>query len=199
MNPELLIFDLGRVLVDFDFQKVIRDLKRYSPLSEEQIHHFFETTPLWDAYERGGITSEKFFEKLSEAVEFNGLTYEAFKPLWCDIFTEKKDTVALIDQLRGRYRLAMLSNVNEMHWSYVRDRHDFMKWFEIPIASYAVGLRKPESAIFEHVLEKAKVPASKAVFTDDLEAHIVAAKGIGIRAHVFTTADQLRLDIKDLL
>jgi putative hydrolase of the HAD superfamily len=199
MKPELLIFDLGRVLVDFDFKKAISDLKRYSPLSDEQIQHFFETTPLWDAYERGSVSSEVFFGKLCEGIELKGLSFETFKPLWCDIFTEKKDSVALLAHLRKSYRLAMLSNVNEMHWTFIRDRHDFMQWFEIPIASYAVGLRKPEPAIFHYVLDKAGVPADKAVFTDDLEAHTLAAGALGIRSHVFTTAQQLKTDIKDLL
>jgi FMN phosphatase YigB (HAD superfamily) len=101
--------------------------------------------------------------------------------------------------LRGQYRLAMLSNVNEMHWTFNRDRHAFMQWFEIPIASYAVGLRKPEPAIFQHVLDKAGVRADKAVFTDDLEAHTLAAAAIGIRSHIFTTAAQLKTDLKDFL
>lgn len=199
MKPELLIFDLGRVLVDFDFKKAIRDIKRYSPLSEEQIQHFFETTPLWDAYERGTVSSETFFLKLCEGLELKGLTFDVFKPMWCDIFTLKEDSVALVQALRGQYRLAMLSNVNEMHWTFIRDRHDFMQWFEIPIASYAVGLRKPEAAIFQYVLDKAGVPAQKAIFTDDLEAHTKAAEAVGIRSHVFTTAAQLKTDLKDFL
>jgi len=199
MKPELLIFDLGRVLIDFDFMKAITNLKRYSPLSNEQIQHFFETTPLWDAYERGAISSELFFAKLSEGIELKGLTFPAFQAMWCNIFTEKKDSVALLTQLRPHYRLAMLSNVNEMHWNYIRGLHDFMTWFEIPVASYAVGMRKPEPEIFQYVLDKAGVPAAKAVFTDDLEAHTVAAGALGIRSHVFTTAAQFKTDIKDLL
>jgi HAD superfamily hydrolase (TIGR01549 family) len=200
MKPELLIFDLGRVLVDFDFRKAIEEIKRHSPLTADQIQHFFETTPLWDAYERGALPSEQFFGKLGEGLELSDdLSFDAFKVLWCDIFTEKTDTVALVDRLRKQYRLAILSNVNEMHWLYIRGKYDFLKWFELPIASYAVGLRKPEAAIYQHVLDKAGVTADKAVFTDDLETHIIAARALGIRAHQFTTADQLSKDIKDLL
>lgn len=199
MKPELLIFDLGRVLVDFDFMKAIRDLMRYTTLTEDEIKVFFETTPLWDAYERGAISSREFFDRLSAALRLKGLTFEAFQPLWCDIFTEKADTVRLLEKLRGRYRLAMLSNVNEMHWQHIRGRHDFMNWFDLPVASYAVGLRKPEPDIYAHVLKEAGVPASRALFTDDLEPHILAARAIGIRAHQFTTADQLARDIADVL
>lgn len=193
-KPELLIFDLGRVLIDFDFKKVIRDLKQHTHLNEQQIQHFFENTPMWDSYERGKIDSEEFFRRLSEALELKGLTFDAFKPLWCDIFTAKHDTIELLETLRGQYKLAMLSNVNQMHWEFVRDRHGFMHWFQLPVASYAVGMRKPDAAIYQYVLDQAGVPASKALFTDDIEAHITAAKSIGIDAHLFTTAAQLKKD-----
>jgi FMN phosphatase YigB (HAD superfamily) len=199
MKPELIIFDLGRVLVDFDFKKAIRDLKRHSPMTEDEIHRFFETTPLWDNYERGKISSEDFFKHLSKDLKLKGVTYEEFLPMWCDIFTEKADTVALLKRLRGRYRLAMLSNVNELHWRFIRGKHDFMSWFELPIASYAVGMRKPDAEIFHHILKEAHVKPSQALFTDDLEQHVTAAKAVGIRAHQFITAAQLEKEWADVL
>ena len=54
-KPELIIFDLGRVLVDFDFRLVIKRLKRYTHFSEKEIRRYFMQTPLWDAFERGEV------------------------------------------------------------------------------------------------------------------------------------------------
>lgn len=196
---ELIVFDLGKVLIDFDFQKVIKALQKHTPKTGEEIHQFFLTTPLWDQYERGKISSKDFFHQLSREVGLKGLSFEEFKPLWCDIFTEKHDTVALLKKLKGRYKLAMLSNVNEMHWLHVKGKHDFMQWFDIPVASYAVGLRKPEAAIYHHLLKQAGVTADKAIFTDDLIEHITAAHKIGMKAHHFTTAEQLAKDWAELL
>ncbi len=117
-----------------------------------------------------------------------------------EIFTEKKDTLAVLEKLRGKYRLAILSNVNQMHWEHIVEKHSFISWFDHPIASYAVGLRKPEHAIYRKVLEIAgNVPASKAGSLDDLEPHILAAREVGLRTHQFTTAEQLAKDLKGIL
>ena len=199
-KPELIIFDLGRVLVDFDFKKVIRELKKHTRFSEKEIQHYFETTPLWDAFERGTVRPQPFFKQLSKELELRDLNFEQFKPFWNDIFTVKQDTIAVLEKLRGRYRLAILSNVNEMHWGHIVEKHAFISWFDHPIASYAIGLRKPEHAIYHKALQIAgNIPAGKAMFFDDVKDHITAAREVGIRAHLFTTAEQLIKDLDGVL
>jgi glucose-1-phosphatase len=196
---ELVIFDLGRVLVDFDFKKVIRGLKRHSPLSEAAIEHYFQSTPLWDAFERGLIAPELFFRDLCDHLQLEGLSFKKFAPLWNKIFSEKTDTVEILRQLRRSYKIALLSNINVMHWEHVLNEHAFMKWFDHPVASYAVGHRKPDPEIFHCVLDLAKAAPAQAIFIDDIDAHVQAALNIGIRAYQFTTADRLQSDIADLL
>ena len=196
---ELVIFDLGRVLVDFDFKQVVRNLRAHTSLTEEQIYDYFAKTPLWDRFERGQIDPPHFFAQLEKDLALKDLSFDAFSALWSSIFTEMPESVAILSELRGRYKLAMLSNVNVMHWEHIRSKHAFMDWFDHPIASYAVGHRKPDEEIFRIVLRTAGVSAQKAVFIDDIESHIHAAKAAGIRAYQFTSAAQLRLDIGDLL
>src|SRR5437773_10843635 len=107
MNPiELVIFDLGHVLVDFDFKKVVRRLKVHSSLSEKEIRRYFSTTALWDQFERGQVAPAAFFKALQKDLNLKGLTFESFAPIWNDIFREKHDTVAILRALRARYRLA---------------------------------------------------------------------------------------------
>jgi FMN phosphatase YigB (HAD superfamily) len=198
-RPDLIIFDLGRVLVDFDFKKVIRRLKRYTPLSEKQIHQYFTQTPLWDAFERGAVEPKDFFLQLSNALHLNKLTYKEFAPLWNRIFTEKHDSVSILQRLRGRYRIACLSNVNILHWEHILETHDFIEWFDHPIASYAIGQRKPELDIYRTTLHIAGVAPPHAVFIDDVEAHVLAARSLGIRAHQFVNAPQLIRDLDGIL
>ncbi len=196
---ELIIFDLGRVLVDFDFMKVIQGLKNHTAMTSKDIHAYFKKTPLWDRFERGHVKPAAFFKELKKDLKLGTLEFEVFVPLWNDIFQEKKDSLEILKKLRKRYRLAMISNVNEMHWLHVKKHHSFMEWFEHPIASYAVGHRKPELEIFHLTLKRAKVEPSKAIFIDDLAAHTRAAKSIGIRSHTFTHASKLKKDLEDVL
>ena len=154
-KPDLIIFDLGRVLIDFDFHKVVRNLKRYSPLTKKEIYKFFQKTPLWDTFERGGIEPKDFFQQLSNELHLENRPLKDFTPLRNTIFTEKHDTVSILQRLRGRYRIAALSNVNIMHWDHIVEMHDFMSWFDHPIASCNIGQRKPDLDIFRTTLNMA--------------------------------------------
>src|SRR5207302_7492990 len=118
-KPELIIFDLGRVLVDFDFRLVIRRLKRFTEFSEKEIRRYFMQTPLWDAFERGEVEPKDFFSQLSKGLKLKKLTFKEFTPMWNSIFTEKHDSVSILARLKGRYRIALLSNVNILHWEHV--------------------------------------------------------------------------------
>ena len=198
-KPELIIFDLGRVLVDFDFKKAIRRLKPHSPKTEAEIRHFFSVTPLWDAFERGTLNPREFFKALQTDLALKDLTWDMFVPMWNDIFQAMPDSVEIVARLKGRYRLAIISNVNQLHWEYVVEKNPFIQWFEIPIASYAVGHRKPEAEIYRLALRQADVAAERAVFIDDVEAHIHAATALGIRSHHFSSARQLQADLRDIL
>ena len=198
-RPDLIIFDLGHVLVDFDFKKVVRNLQRYSPLTEKEIRHYFAHTPLWDRFERGRMTPRDFFKSLQNDLKLKGLTFEAFEPLWNRIFWEKADTVAILRRLRGRYRLAMLSNVNVMHWEHIRTHHAFMAWFDVPIPSYAVGHRKPDPEIYRLTLERAGISPARALFIDDVPGHVRAAQAVGIRGLQFLSAVKLLRDLDGIL
>jgi glucose-1-phosphatase len=194
-KPELIIFDLGRVLVDYDFSLVVKFLCKHTSAGEPEVHDYFRQTPAWDAFERGRLTPEEFFQRIQKDLKLTHLSFEAFQPVWNEIFTEKKDTLKILARLRGRYRLAMLSNVNQLHWEHIVKQHEFMGWFDHLVASYAVGYRKPEAEIYQHTLRVAGIPAEKAVFTDDIMAHITAAQQLGIRAHQFIDAATLERDL----
>jgi len=160
-KPELIIFDLGRVLVDFDFRLVIKRLKRYTVYSEKDIRRYFLQTPLWGAFERGEVEPKDFFLRMSKELKLKNLTFKDFTPLWNSIFTEKHDTVSILARLRGRYRIALLSNVNILHWEHINETHDFIQWFDHPVASFEVGMRKPDPDIYRTTLHIAGVCPSE--------------------------------------
>ncbi len=198
-KPELIIFDLGRVLVDFDFRLVIKRLARYTSLSPKEIRRYFLRTPLWGAFERGEVEPKDFFLQLSKELKLQKLTFQQFTPLWNAIFTEKHDTVSILARLRGQYRIALLSNVNILHWDHVAQAHDFIQWVDHPVASWKVGIRKPDPDIYRTTLHMAGVSPQKAVFIDDVEEHVLAARSLGMQAYQFINAPQLVRDLEGIL
>ena len=198
-KPELIIFDLGRVLVDFDFWLVIRRLARFTKLTEKEIRRYFLQTSLWGAFERGEVAPKDFYNRVSNDLKLQNLSFKEFAVLWNTIFTEKHDSVSILARLKGRYRVALLSNVNILHWEHVRATHDFIRWFDHPITSFEVGRRKPDPDIYLAALHTAGVAPSKAIFIDDMESHVLGARSLGIRAHRFTSARQLTRDLDGVL
>jgi putative hydrolase of the HAD superfamily len=74
-----------------------------------------------------------------------------------------------------------------------------MHWFDHPIASYAVGYRKPDLEIYRITLDRAGVSPPRAVFIDDVLSHVHAARSLGIRSHQFVNAAKLLKDLDGIL
>ncbi len=99
----------------------------------------------------------------------------------------------LLQELRGRYRLAALSNSNELHWERNTNELRIIELFEFAISSHQVGLCKPHPDIYKVAIERAHVSSPESiVFFDDLAANIEAAKSAGMRAYQVRGVDQLR-------
>jgi putative hydrolase of the HAD superfamily len=92
------------------------------------------------------------------------------------------DSAALLAQIRARYRVASLSNTNELHWSRFAQDWGLPGMFDANFPSFEVKRIKPDADYFEHVLETLGVPAQRALFLDDNAANVAAAQRVGIHA-----------------
>lgn len=191
---KLFIFDLGKVLVDFDFQKVFRGLAPHTPRTPRELHDFFHSTPLWDAFERGHMTPLEFFKRLREQLDLD-MTFAQFEPVWNDIFSEIPETIELLKTLKTRMPVHLISNVNAMHYEFLEERCEFLSLFDARFPSYQVGLRKPEGAIFHLALKHAGVKPHEAIFIDDTPMHVHGARKVGIHSIVFHNTKQLKHDL----
>lgn len=184
MENYAFIFDIGRVLLDFDSARAARRLAAVSPLSPEEMMARMwgssEGCRLADEYELGHISSAEFFRGVRPLLELR-IDYEEFADIWADIFTENEDIKKLLVRL-APYPKAICSNTCALHWergladTYLRDHFRA----EDIIKSYEVGLRKPDARIYE--LTKAQLPADASIlYFDDIEAYTQAASKLGIR------------------
>jgi len=108
----------------------------------------------------------------------------------------------LLEELRGRYRLAALSNSNELHWERNTNELRIIELFEFAISSHQVGLCKPDPAIYRMAVERANVTSPDAIaFFDDLAANVEAARSVGLRAYHVRGVEELyaRLSAEGLL
>ena len=109
--------------------------------------------------------------------------------------------IELLRQLHANYKLFLLSNTNEIHVNKIHEDlktfHNlpsFQTLFDQVYYSYDVGLRKPDPAIFEMVLNENELDPAETLFIDDTQMHIDAAAKLGIQTH-FLTNDQQVVDV----
>lgn len=177
------IFDIGRVLVDFDFDRALDRLVRYSPHEKEELgRRIFvaDGGSLSRDYETGRIGSEDYFLEIKKRADLD-LDYERFADIWADIFTENENVVGFLESIKDHPKL-ILSNTCALHWNKLGGCGNISRYFKEDemIKSYEVGLRKPDVRIFE--LAKGMLPSGREIiYFDDTEEHLETAQGIGIK------------------
>jgi putative hydrolase of the HAD superfamily len=194
---KVILFDLGRVVIDFDHTRAARKISQLSPKSEEEIYQFFFDSGLTGMFEEGKVSPEEFFAKVREALSLT-LSYEQFTAIWNDIFfmTDiNRDVLNLAQGLKKQYTIALLSNVNILHFEYLKEKFPLFGVFHHIFTSYEMHMRKPDPEIYRKVLEVVGVPAGGVFYTDDRPDLIQSACALGIRAYVFQGAEQLIRDL----
>ena len=197
---ELIIFDLGNVLLDYDHRITCRKLSNFSKPrypAGKMYHFLFNNHSLSRQYDQGKITTEEFFKTLVDKFSLK-ITFKEFTPIWNDIFRENKAVSQLVRNLKRRYKIYLISNTNQMHLEYLAQKFNILSEFDRIFASYALGLRKPNRRIFELALKDAQVKPGKAIFIDDIPEHITTASALGIQAIAFTGIKRLKRQLYDL-
>jgi glucose-1-phosphatase len=192
MKPELLLFDLGGVLVEFAGPKELGRHLRW-PSTPDVILKRWTECPHTDEFERGKLSPAAWAERFVRDWDVNLTAEELLTKFTTWSRRVLPGAKELLEQLQGRYRLAALSNSNELHWE--RNTHELriIELFEFAISSHEVGLCKPDPQIFEIAIERANVSSPHAiVFFDDLATNVEAAKAAGLRAYQVGGVNQLR-------
>lgn len=196
---KVVYFDLGKVLLRFDHQELVgRLLSRTAPWTRrpgELFKALFDLNDgLCNLYDEGKISSRGFYEEINRRFDIRA-TFEEFVPLWNDIFTENAEVSELMRQVRALRPVYLLSNINELHWEYVRDTFPVLSEMDGWVLSYLVKSKKPRPEIYAAALEAAHAGDGEAAFIDDMEENTAAASSHGMVGITFTGADGLRTEL----
>jgi HAD superfamily hydrolase (TIGR01509 family) len=191
-----VIFDLGNVLVPFDWRIAVIRLLRYLPhdladKSENDPKSFaLVVSDLIEALEIGSI---RFYEFHRQVVSRTGLSADLaeFRRIWCDIFRLDHQMVNLGHELSLRYGLWLASNTDEAHYKYIVGKFPELLFYKKAALSYEMGTKKPQRQYFVKALEMFQIKAENAIFIDDILENIEAARELGIVGIQFTTFQSL--------
>lgn len=156
-------------------------------------------TPLVKEFFNGNVSEAEYLREVIEAYPRIGDT-ETLKRLIRENFIEIEGTREVVLKLRELgYRLALLS-VHAKEWiDYCEEKFDFHKLFDVRAYSYEAGVSKPDAGAFEAVLRQLGSTAGECLFIDDSKRNIEAADALGFSTILFTTADELRVHLRQLL
>jgi len=194
--PRTLIFDLGGVLVDVRPREMLQRLAREAGCTPEQLETILLDPQLLHPLELGHLTPEQYFQRLTARVPLR-LAFQEFVQAWNSILSENASHMQMFQQLSDRYTVVVLTNTNIVHDQFIRQTWPVFERAHHWIASYEVGLRKPDLAIFRLALQQANAEPASTVYVDDLEEHVQSARRLGVSAIRFTEpmrlADELRV------
>ena len=184
----LYIFDLGNVIVDIDFNRVLgtwSDLTRI-PLATLQQH--FTMGEAFHQHERGEISDEDFAAAMCHEMNMS-LSYEQFSHGWQAVFVAlRPEVIAIMQKLREQgHRVVVLSNTNRLHTTFWPDEYPEIRAVADHIyLSQEMGMRKPEARIYQSVLDAEGFAADDTVFFDDNADNIAGANQLGITSILVT-------------
>ena len=191
-----LIFDMGKVIIPFDFK---RGYDRMAPLcsySPDEIPERLRTCDLVYRFESGEVEPETFVNELCGILDLN-CNFEEFREIWGSIFLpETLIPHGMLAALRERYRLLLLSNTNALHFPLVQDAYPILGLFHDHILSFRVGAMKPSPKIYQAAIEAAGCAPEECFFTDDIPAYVEAAREHGIDAVQFQSCEQIQQELR---
>jgi putative hydrolase of the HAD superfamily len=191
-----ILFDLGKVLINFDFGRAYRQLEPLCGYETAEIRRRLAATGLVERLETGLIEPRDFVPPVCEALGIPA-DYHQFRRIFNCIFGETLIPEDLLERLAKRYRMVLLSNTNAMHFEILQENYSHMlRHFHRLILSHEVRAMKPDPAIYQAAVEAAGCRPEECFYTDDIAAFIAAARSLGIDAVQFESYEQIERELR---
>jgi epoxide hydrolase-like predicted phosphatase len=196
--PSAVVFDLGKVLVDFDYEISSRKFAALSRCPPNDIRKLIDHSPLLYRFETGLMSNEDFYGEVCSQCGFSGSMAD-FSAIFADIFTEIKPMTALHAALRKiGVPVYIFSNTNDIAVSHIRAQFPFFANFDGYVLSYKEGVMKPDPRIYEVVERLTGKQGKEIVYLDDRADNIATAVNRGWHALLHVTPEQTIPALREL-
>ena len=176
MSIRTIIFDFGNVVGFFSHRKAAEQIARLCDAPPETVLAYLFGNPLEDAYESGRVTTEFILGELRRQFRPHA-TDEQLSLAFADIFTPNEAVRELVAKLKGRYKLLLLSNTNDLHYRQFQPQfQETLDLMDHLVLSFEVGVRKPLSRIYEICEQRSGSAPAECLFIDDVPANIAGAR-----------------------
>jgi glucose-1-phosphatase len=185
-RPKAVIFDLGSVLIDIDFNRCFEFWAKVSCQSAAHIKSLFKFDGAYAAHEISTLSSNDYHKHVCKLLDFE-MTFDEFSYGWNDIFLGLiSETWSLVKDVKRHSKVYVFSNSNPLHRKVWASKYkQELSLFDDVFCSSLIGARKPNGPSYLKVLDQIKCKPSEAIFLDDLLENIEGAKSAGLRAYQF--------------
>lgn len=198
-----LLLDMGGVILDVSYQRVIETFKSYGIENFDKVYTQARQVEIIDLFEEGKCSAEEFRDGVRKLVG-KELSDEQIDKAWFSMILEiPRDVIQLLGVLKLKYRLFLFSNTNVLHIEYLKKEFERQLGFDLfncvfdkAFFSNEIHHRKPHPESFKYVLEQAGIEAEETLFIDDSKQHLEGASKVGLNTYWLTNGETL-IDLYD--
>jgi len=199
-GPEIenVIFDLGGVILDLEVSKTMDAFGKLAGVPASVIRESVTKSPFFNDYEKGLLTDAEFRNRIRELLKKEVTDWQIDKAWNAMLGALPRARLTLLEELGKKHGLYLLSNTNNIHLQFFNEIVRSVSWharlepFSInDYYSHLLKMRKPDAAIFEHVLRQNELNPSRTLFLDDNPDNLAGAQKAGIKTIHITSTDQL--------
>lgn len=187
MTVKNIIFDLGGVILDLDFERMTQQFYKLGIPDFEDYFTLKKQVDFFEALELGLITPEGFCDRLREESKVD-VDNEAIEEAWNLILKDfSSERMNYLERISEKYNIFLFSNTNSIHAKCFEKRcleqtgRTLESYFKQVFYSHSLHLRKPDMVAFKEVLERSGLQAAETLFIDDNSANIVGAQKVGLQ------------------
>jgi len=183
LEVRAVVLDLGNVVLNYDHGRSAREIARISGCGEKEVESFIFGS-LKDRFNRGQLTGEEFFGLIKDRFNLK-ISFEDFRLVWSDIFSENLDVTGALPELCKNYPVYLLTNTDILHFEYILANFPVVSKFNRVFASYQMEIAKPDRGIYQRALAEVGLPADAVLYVDDEPAFAEAARLCGLNALLY--------------
>jgi HAD superfamily hydrolase (TIGR01509 family) len=197
MEATWFLFDLGNTIIKLAYERVLAAICEDAAISRDELVELLEEPGAYRDMERGAVSFYEFYEFLCEHTGYRG-SIRDFHHVWSDFFDGTMPGIEdLLERIRERYRVAFLSNSNEIHAELIPTQFAGIFDKDDPfVFSHRLKVAKPDPDIFRLALESIGSTPQDTIFIDDLIENVVAARAIGMQAFQFIDSRTLSNELE---
>jgi glucose-1-phosphatase len=185
-----IIFDLGGVLLNLDYQLTTEAFIQLGIPHFRQLYSQFKANDIFNELETGKISNQDFYKNIKAACKVD-ISNTQIDAAWnAMLLNFRVESLQYLTSIKNKYNLFLLSNTNAIHLQKVNEillqqtnQINLNNYFHHSYYSHLIGMRKPSTEIYNHVLTHQNLVAAETLFIDDLEQNIIAARLTGIKSH----------------